>query len=154
MKFNFIYKFLIVYLVLSSISCNKPPYICDAYPGQSIEIKFINQQGQNLIFGLTAQYRIDSIRFLSQKNNFNILNASSQKGFIDSNNIIFHFYTPESKSYIYYNQQTPLDSLEIKWVVKTTKCERGGSLEYNSMDSVKFNNVFIKPVNGVYTFVK
>ena len=152
MRFKILLVFLIFLFQISS--CVKPPYICYDYHCQSIEIKFINQQGQNLIFGPAAQYRLDSIRMLNQINNYNTYNASFQRGFVDSNNIIFHFYTPESKSYIYFNQQTKSDSLEIKWIVKTAKCERGGSLEYNAVDSVKFNNTFIKPANGVYTFVK
>src|ERR1035437_4038135 len=115
MKFTSIYKLLMIYIILSGISCKKPPCECDFFPNQSIEIKFINQQEQNLIFGPTALYRIDSIQVLKQKNNFNINNASVRKGFIDSNNVEFDFHIPSEKSYIYYTQQTQQDSLEIKW---------------------------------------
>jgi hypothetical protein len=153
MKFN-LYSILLLLLVANFISCNKPPYYCDTFGDHSIEIKFLNQQGQNLIFGSNRQFQLDSIRLLNQINNYTSYNASHQRGFVDSNNVIFHFYVPESKSYIYYNQQTPMDSLEIKWVTKTAKCDRGGSLEVNVVDSVKFNNALIKPVNGVYSFVK
>ncbi len=153
MKLSFEYSLIIIYLTCS-ISCNKPPYHCDSFPNQSIEIKIINQLGQNLIFGANSRYRIDSIRVLNQQNNFGVHNASVQKGFIDSNNLVFHFYTAASKSYIYYNNQTSHDSLEIKWIIKSTKCERGGTLKYNEVESVKFNNIFINSINGVYTFIK
>ncbi|MEJ7823736.1 MAG: hypothetical protein WKF85_15545 [Chitinophagaceae bacterium] len=153
MKLTLKYLLLIIYLTFS-ISCNKPPYQCDSFPNQSIEIKIINQQGQNLFFGANSRYLIDSIRVLTQQNNFGVHNASVQKGFIDSNNLLFHFYTPEAKSYIYYNNQTSHDSLEINWVIKITKCERGGTLEYNAVESVKFNSFFINSINGVYTFIK
>ena len=148
-----IYKLLIIYAILSGISCNKPPCKCDFVPHQFIEVKFINQQEQNLIFGPTALYRIDSIQVLKEKNSFNINNASLRKGFLDSNNVEFDFYIPAGKSYIYYNQQTKQDSLEIKWSTKTGKCCENLQ-EYAVVDSVKFNNVFIKPVNAVYYFVK
>ncbi|MEP6947750.1 MAG: hypothetical protein ABI863_00685 [Ginsengibacter sp.] len=153
MNFTSICKLLLIYLILVGFSCNKPPCECDFVPNQSIEIKFINQQEQNLIFGAAAIYRIDSIRILNQKNNFNINNASLQKGFINSNDVKFDFYIPAAKSYIYYNQQTQQDSLEIKWLKKSGKC-CGNLQEYRVADSVKFNNTFIKAVDGIYYFVK
>jgi hypothetical protein len=153
MNFTSIYKLLMIYIILSGISCNKPPCTCDFVPRQFIEIKFINQQGQNLIFGPTALYRIDSVRVLNLKNNFNINNASVRKGVIDSNNVEFDFYITAEKSYIYYNQQTKQDSLEIKWLTKTGKCCENPQ-EYTIVDSVKFNNISIKPINGVYYFAK
>ena len=142
-----------IYIILGSISCDKPPCECDFVPDQSIEIKFINQQEQNLIFGPMALYRMDSLRVLKQKNNFNIINASLRKGFIDSNDVKFDFHIPVEKSYIYYNQQTQQDSLEIKWLTKKGKC-CGNVQEYSVIDSVKFNNTFISPTNGIYYFVK
>ena len=155
MNFNSIYKLITIYILLAGISCSKPPCACDFDSGsnQSIEIKFINQQEQNLISGSAALYRIDSIRVLNKKNNFNINNASVRKGFIDSNNVRLDFYILTKKSYIYYNQQTQQDSLEIKWLAKTGKC-RGSVQKYNVPDSVRFNNALIKPVNGIYFFVK
>jgi hypothetical protein len=147
------FKILMVCLILNIISCNKPPCECDFIPRQYIEIKFINQQDQNLIFGPGALYRIDSIRVLKQKNNFNINNSSVRKGVIDSNNVEFDFYMPAGISYIYYDQQTLQDSLEIKWLTKSGKC-CGNLQDYYVVDSVKFDNVFINPINGVYYFVK
>ena len=149
---KFIYKLLACFIIINCTSCIKPPCVCDFAAHQFIEIKFINQQGQNLIFGPAALYQIDSIQVLKKENNFNINNASVRKGIIDSNNVEFDFYVAAGKNYIYY-KQTQQDSLEIKWIVKTDKC-CGNNQEYNFIDSVKFNNVYIKDVNGVYTFVK
>jgi hypothetical protein len=144
-------KLLIIYIMLTCVSC-KQPCICDVAPGQSIEIKFINQQKENLIFGPTALYQIDSMQVLA-RTNFNTNNASIRKGAIDSNNVKFYFYIPAEKSYIYYNQQTQQDSIEIKWLTKAGTC-CGISQEYVVADSVKFNNVSIRPLNDVYYFVK
>ncbi len=140
-------------LILFIFSCNKTPCECDFIDIHYIECKIVNQQGQNFIFGPSALYKIDSIQVLKEYNNLNINNASVRKGLIDSTGLRFDFYVRETKSYIYYNKQTPEDSVEIKWLTKTGKC-CGGPEEYYTVDSVKFNNVFIKPVNGVYTFVK
>ncbi len=139
---------------ITCIACNKPPYQCDIFPDQSIEIKFLNQQGQNIIAVPNASYLIDSIKVLKFKNSFNIHNASVQKGLLNPENIKLYFYTPETKSFIYYNQQTASDTLEINWVIKAVNCERGGSMEYNAVDAVKFNSILIEPVDGVYTFIK
>ncbi len=145
-------RFLLVCTIAGCASCIKPPCECDFVAEQFIEIKIVNQQGQNLVFGRFGIYQIDSIQVLQEKNNFNISNASVRRGLIDSNNVRFDFYIPAAKSYIYYKQNQQ-DSLEIKWIVKTGKC-CGGSQEYNFIDSVKFNNTYIKPLNGSYTFVK
>jgi hypothetical protein len=153
MNCSSLYRLLMIYIILTGISCDKEPCNCDFVARQVTEIKFINQQGQNLIFGATALYHIDSIQVLNQKNNFKINNASVRKGVIDSNNVEFDFYVPAEKNYLYYNQQTQLDSLEIKWLTKTGKC-CGNLQEYAVVDSVKFNNVSVKPLNGVYYFVK
>ncbi len=139
--------------MLNIFSCNKEPCECDFIEINYIEVKFINQQGQNLFFGTASLYNIDSLRILKEENNFNINNASVRKGFIDSTNLAFNFYVHEEKSYIYYNSHTKTDSLQIKWLMKTGKC-CGSSQNYYVVDSVKFNNVFVKPVNGVCTFVK
>ena len=115
-------------------------------------MKIVNNQGQNLIFGASALYNADSIRILEQKNNLSITNAFVTKQVADST-LIFDFYKILRKSYIYYNQQTPRDSLEIKWITKIREC-CGEKNPYYEVDSVIFNNAFIKPVNGVCTFVK
>lgn len=145
-------RFLLLCAIAGCASCIKPPCECDFGDEQFIEIKLVNQQGQNLLFGPLALYQIDSIQVLQEKNNFNISNASVRRGLIDSNNVRFDFHMPAVKSYIYY-KQIQEDSLEIKWIVKTGKCCRT-SQEYNFIDSVKFNNTTIKPLNGVYTLVK
>jgi len=148
------FKLLVIYLItFTGISCNKPPCKCDFVPRQFIEIKFINQQEQNLIFGPAALYQIDSIRVLKQKDNFTINNSSVRKGFIDSNDVRFDFYIPAEKSYIYYSQQTQQDSLEIKWITATGKC-CGNPEKYTVVDSVKFNDKFVEPRNEVYYFTK
>lgn len=147
------YKLWIACVVISSVHCNKQPCICDFVPVQFIEVKFVNSQNQNIIFGQFAQYKIDSLHVLKQRSSFEISNASVIRGLIDSNNVRFDFYIPAGKSYLYYDQQSPQDSLDIKWLTKTGKC-CGGAESYNVVDSVKFNNILIKPVNGIYTFIK
>jgi len=154
MKNNPIYNTLVlVCIMFCSFQCNKQPCICDFSPVHSIKVKIINQQNQNLLFGTNAIYQIDSIQLLQQKNNFNINNAAVRKDLSDSNNVEFDFYTPAAKSYLYYNQQTDTDSIEIKWLTKTGKC-CGNSQEYSVVDSVKFNNTVITGINGVYYFIK
>jgi hypothetical protein len=153
MKLYSVFKLLAIYFLLNLISCAKPPCKCDFTPVHFIEIKIVNDQGENLLFGQTALYQMDSIKVLQQKNNPDINNASVNKGAIDSTNVRFDFYVPEEKSYIYYNQQSTLDSIEIKWLAKTGKC-CDAEQEYYTVDSVKFNGVVIKPKNGVYQLVK
>jgi hypothetical protein len=142
----------IIFFCILIASCNKPPCECDI-PSYPIEIKFVNQQGQNLMFGSFALYRIDSLQISKQYNNNDINNASVSKGLTDSTVVRLDFYVPETKSYIYYNDHTPQDSLEIKWLIKKGKC-CGNVEEYKVFDSVKFNAVLIKPINGQYYFVK
>ena len=153
MKNNLVYNLLLFCSMFCSFQCTKQPCICDFFPVQYIKVKFINQQNQNLIFGTNAKYQIDSIQILQQKNNFNINNAAVRKDLADSNNVEFDFYIPAAKSYLYYNQQTETDSIEIKWLTKTGKC-CGDSQEYSVVDSVKFNNTSVTAINGVYYFIK
>jgi hypothetical protein len=153
MKLSSLNKLFVICLVSIVFSCNKPPCQCDFVPAQFIEIKFVDQQGQNLVFGTGAKYRLDTLRILNEKNNFNINNASVRRGIGDSTAVRLDFYTPAVKNFIYYNSQTPQDSLIIKWLVKTGKC-CGHAEEYMIADSVKFNNDLITPINNVYYFVK
>ena len=137
----------------ANISCNKPPCECDFIPANFIEFKVLNHQGQNLLFGSFALYLTDSIKILKEKNNFTVNNASVRKGLTDSTAIQLNFYVPESKSYIYYNHLTTQDSIEVKWLIKKGKC-CGNTQEYRVIDSVKFNTVLIKPIDGIYYFVQ
>lgn len=153
MKFNLISLLLAFCFLINAMSCGKPPCKCDFDQVQFLEVKFINQQGQNLVFGQTALFQLDSICVLKQKNNFDYHNASVRKGLIDSNNVRFDFYVREETSYIYYKQQVPQDSLNIKWLAKKGKC-CGSEQEYFVVDSVTFDGALIKPRNGVYYFIK
>lgn len=140
MKSGLINKLLMICFIANSFSCTKPPCECDFIPHQYIEVKFLNSEGQNLIFGPDAVFAKDGLHILDQKDNFDINNASIQKGLNYSSSLQLSFYIPSEKNYIYYNQQTPEDSLEIKWVTKTGKC-CGNPQEYTIVDSVKFRNV-------------
>lgn len=122
-------------------------------PMQYIELKLVNQQGQNLIFGDTAIYALDSIQILKNYNNFSINNASVRRSFNDSFSLRLDFYVPEPKSFIYYNQQAKTDTLEINWSEKTGKC-CNAPFTYYSINGVKFNGLLIQPKNGIYYFVK
>ena len=134
-------------------ACNKWPCVADFDPVTYIEIQFTDSQGKNLIFGPNALYNIDSIRILREKNNQDINNASVRKGLIDTNNVRLDFYIEAEKSYIYYNSNVSTDSLRIVYITKTGKvC--GHKEEYKDIDSVFFNNTFVKPLNNVYHFVK
>jgi hypothetical protein len=142
---------LLFFIILTS--CDKPCNDCgDPNPTQFIKAKILNQQGQNLIFGSTALYHSDSIRLLKEKNNLSITNGSVSKNTKDST-LLLEFYNSEGKIYIYYNQQTPQDSLEIKYLFKSQRC-CGKLTTYSEIDSVKFNSIYNKPVNGVVHFVK
>ncbi len=148
------YKLLaLCYLVLNAASCSKEPCDCDFIQMSSITLKFTNQQGQNLFFGSNAIYQLDSLKVLNQKDNFTIYNASVNKGQADTAAVEFNFYIIASKNYIYYNTQTPVDSVEIKWSNKTGKCCNTETI-YRVIDSVKINNIPAMPVNGVITFIK
>lgn len=149
MKPAFLYILLIC---LMSANCNKPPCECDFIPADFIEFKVLNHQGQNLLFGSFALYLTDSIQILKEKNNLTVNNASVSKGLTDSTAIQLNFYVPEAKNYIYYNHLTPQDSIEVKWLIKKGKC-CGNTQEYRVIDSVKFNTVLIKPIDGIYYFV-
>ena len=144
---------LLIYLMPANISCNKPPCECDFIPADFIEFKVLNHQGQNLLFGPFALYLTDSIQILKEKNNLTVNNASVSKGLTDSTAIQLNFYVPEVKSYIYYNHLTPQDSIEVKWLIKKGKC-CGNIQEYRVIDSVKFNTMLIKPIDGIYYFVQ
>jgi hypothetical protein len=153
MKYIFLYLLLIIYFLQASISCSKPPCECNFIPADFIEIKIYNQQSQNLIFGPYAIYKSDSIQILKEKGNTSIDNASVQTGITDSTAIRLNFYLHETKNYIYYNDHTPPDSLEVIWLTKKGKC-CGNQEEYRVVDSVKFNNMPVKADKGVYYFVK
>lgn len=134
-------------------SCSKPPCHCDFDPVHSLESKIVNTQGQNLVLGSAAVYKIDSIRVLQSGNDLYINNASVRKGLADTTAVRFDFYIEAAKSYIYYNQQTTPDSLEVDWIQKTGRCCNNPETYY-TIDKVKFNNKIIQPQNGVYFFVK
>jgi hypothetical protein len=144
---------LSLYLIYSGVSCTKSPCNdCGDPDGRySISAKIVNQQGQNLIFGPSALYNSDSIRLLKQKNppvSIGVVYTN-----IRNSTLGFEFNTIEAKNYIYYNSQTPMDSLELIWSTKTFKC-CGHISTYNIIDSVKFNQTFVKPVNENYTLIK
>jgi hypothetical protein len=106
-----------------------------------------------LIFGPGALYTIDSIEILNSYNDHFINNASVRKGLIDSSALRFDFYTPESRSFIYFNRQTKIDTLDLSWVEKTGRC-CGGPTTYRSIGEVRFNGLLVQPKSGVYSFVK
>lgn len=151
MKLNKLFAGYLIIIILAS--CNKPPCKCDFVPINFLEIRFVNLQGQNLFFGNNALYKMDSVRVLKERGNFNINNASVRKGIADSNSVRFDFYIPADKSYIYYNGQSSQDSLEVKWLSETGKCCNSDH-QYYTVDSVKFNGTLMKPENGIYYFVK
>lgn len=151
MKFTFC-KLLPVFLILSVTSCLKPPCNCDPLPFKYLKVKIVNQQGQNLLFGTSALYNPDSIKILEQSNNLSVTNAFVSKLISDST-ILFDFIKPSEKNYIYYNQQTSLDSLQIKWRTKTGKC-CGEKYTFYEVDSVKFNTGSMKPINGSFILIK
>lgn len=134
-------------------SCSKPPCRCDFDPVHSLETKIVNTQGQNLFLGPAAIYKIDSIRVLNSSNDLSINNASVRKGLSDTTALRFDFYVQATKSFIYYNQQTKPDSLEVDWVQKTGRCCNNPQTYY-TIDKVRFNGQIIQPQNGIYLFVK
>ncbi len=150
-KYTFLNLLIIRTCILSSVimsvnSCGKP--VCDLPPEPHFIAKIVNQQGENLVFGNAPLYNPDSIKVLKQANPA-VLNGLVRKNTRDST-LDFTVRQPITKSYIYYNSQTPLDSLEIKWLFRSTKyC--GNIYE---VDSVKFNNGNFKQANGIFTFVK
>ncbi len=153
MKFISVLRLFILYFTLSFISCSKPPCECDFTPVNFIKMKVIDQQGQNLLVGPAALYQVDSLQILNQLFNLDINNASVEKGVTDSTAVLINFYVYETKNYIYYNSQTPEDSIEIKWVRKTGKC-CNTPMNYEVVDTVKFNNTLVNPLKGIYYFVK
>ncbi|MBL0355723.1 MAG: hypothetical protein IPP72_02020 [Chitinophagaceae bacterium] len=91
---------------------------------------------------------------MEKKSDLDIHNGSVQSSLADSNAVVISFYYMNiTRGYIYYNMQTPEDSVEIRWVKKNGKC-CDKPVEYLVIDSVKFNNTLVNPVNGVLTFVK
>ena len=140
------------YLSILFFSCNKPPCETDI-PNLALEIKFVNQQGQNLVCGSFAQYQIDSLQISKYSGNNYTNNASVNRALTDTTAVRLDFYVKEEISYIYYNAHSTPDTLKIKWLTKTGK-SCGNNEEYKVVDSVIFNNVLVKPVNGLYYFVK
>ncbi|MEJ7822709.1 MAG: hypothetical protein WKF85_10335 [Chitinophagaceae bacterium] len=135
-------------VIMSVISCKKLVK-CDAPPTPHFVAKIVNQQGENLVFGNAALYNPDSIKILKQTNP-SVMNGFVMKNTRDSTLDFEIFIQPLNKRYIYYNSQTPLDSLEIKWLIRKTRyC--GNIYE---VDSVKFNNGNFKQAMGIITFVK
>ena len=145
--------FFIVLITACLFSCLKPPCECDFAPRQYIECRLVNRQGQNLVFGPNAIYKFDSIQILKNDHDLSINNASVDRLYRDSSFLRFDFYVPESRSFIYFNQQTKTDTLDIEWIKKTGKC-CGAPSTYYITGEVKFNNVLIQPTNGIYYFLK
>jgi hypothetical protein len=146
---------IVGFIILTGISCQscKQPCQCEPVTIPDFECKILNQQGQNLIFGSQALYKVDSLKVLKTRNDFSVHNASVRRSFSDSSNLRFDFYVPEAKSFFYYNQQAKTDSLEINWVERKGKC-CGEPYTYYSVAQVKFNGTVIQPQNQVYYFIK
>jgi hypothetical protein len=147
--------FVFVTLIVTSItSCLKPPCQCDP-PGPIpyLEFRIVNQQGQNLVFGSSAIFKVDTIQLLKNYNDFSVSNASVNRSYIDSTNLAFNFHVPEAKSFIYYGRQAKTDTLEIDWVHKEGKC-CGEPFPYYSPETFKLNDQSLQPRNGVYYIVK
>ena len=151
MKSTLIFKVLFLYLTLTIISCLKPPCNCEPIPFPSIRVKIVNQQGQNLLFGANALYNPDSIKVSEQRNN--VSPNAFVYHLISDSTLRINFNKPSEKSYIYYNQQTLQDSLEIQWISKTGRC-CGEKYTFYEMETLKFNSASITPVNGILHFIK
>ena len=142
-----------VLLILIFFACNKPPCNCDFVDISSITFKVLNQQDQNLVFGPQRIFSKDSIQFLKGLNNFSIHTASVSRSYYDSSSLTANFYKNDSKTYIYYNQQTPPDSIEVEWEQKQGKC-CGSSQSYLTIKSYKLNNASPQIQNGVLLITK
>lgn len=153
MRHTLSYLFFVLVTAFPNFSCNKLPCTCDFNEVRFIEVKFVNQQGQNLLFGPSPLYQFDSLQILNEKHNLNISNVSVQRSMTDSSAALLFFGKVDAKSFIYYNNSASEDSIEITWIKKTGKC-CGGPQDYNFIDSVRINKNVLFPVNGIYTFVK
>lgn len=140
-----------IFIIVLFFSC-RPFCQCEPITMAYFECRIINPQGQNLVFGSQALYKIDSIKVLQKRNDFSVHNASVRKSYKDSANLFFDFYVPQAKSFIYYNQLSASDSLEIRWADKKQKC-CGEPFIYHSIEEVKFNGTIVQPQNGVYYLV-
>lgn len=106
-----------------------------------------------MVFGSAALYRLDSVRVLKNRGSLYTNNASVRKGLNDTAALRFDFYVTAAKSYIYFNQQTQTDSLEIIWETKTGRCCQHEET-YESVGTVRFNGAVVQPQKGTYVFVK
>lgn len=140
-------------VIITLFTCNKPPCICDFDQRLGIDVKIVDNNGHDLVLGVSSIYKFDSLDILNKLNDFSVSNASVDPAYYHPNSIAFNFHIPAPKSYIYYGQGIQQDSLQITWVTKTGKC-CNSSQDYLEVGAVKFNNQVIIPQNGVYYFVK
>lgn len=154
MNIKIFYSLILVSLLILSQSCLKKQCLCALVYTDSISVKFVNSQGQSLFAGFGAIYSADSLKILNTKNNLDLYNGEVLKDPTDSAILNIRFYPRDNpKNYIYYNIQTPQDSIELITVAKTADC-CGTKTIYKEIIGVKFNNVNIRPVNGKFIFVR
>jgi hypothetical protein len=144
-------KYSIIFLVTFSLySCSKFCKCDPLPPGDNISIKFLNAAGQNLFFGPSAIYKIDSLQFLIVRNG-QLINSSSSVSGSGTDIAVWIDYAP--KFYISYSSAASRDSLELKWRPYTAKC-CGEKYTAYEITELKFNNTVINKVNNTYTVIK
>ncbi len=144
---------IIALLNILFLSCTKPPCFCNFTSIQHLEIKISNRQGQNLVFGPARLFSADSISVLKTNNDLTVHSASVNRSSIDTAALRFDFYVTESRSFLYYDQQTKSDTLDIEWSTKTGEC-CSSPQTFQTIDGVKLNGVPLQANNNIYVFVK
>lgn len=153
MKTTFTTTCTVLLLSLCFQSCVKWFCQCEPIAIDNFECRIVSPQGRNLVLGAQAIFKLDSLKVLKNRNDLSVQNAEVSSSYGDTANLQFHFRRPETKSYIYYNQQTGSDSLEIEWVDKQGKC-CGDAYTYSSIRQVKFNGAVVQPQGKVYYLIK
>jgi hypothetical protein len=134
-------------------ACDKPPCECNFLPAHHIDIRVLDAQGRNLVFGPARRFSADSIGILKTAKDLTIHNASVNRSPDDSASLRLNFYIPAERSFLYYNQQAATDTLDVAWTTKTGRC-CGGPQTYQTIESVRFNNISLPLQNGSYLLVK
>ena len=134
-------------------ACTKPPCQCDFIPVNHLDIRIVNGQGRNLVFGPSRLFSADSIGILNINNDPKVHNASVRRSPADTAALRLNFYVPAERSFIYYNQQTITDTLDVVWTTKTGRC-CGGPQTYQTIESIKLNSAPLQVQSGSYLIIK
>lgn len=127
---------------------------CEPPLDDHLALRVLNRQGENLLAGPQARFRLDSLAVLEQPFQFSVHAAAVQRSNVDSGQFFLFFHRPgANKAYLHYNRSSAPDTLDVRWEERKGRCCRE-SYTVQELREVKVNGSTTTPQNGVYTIIK